>query len=25
VPIKGAHHFGGNYLKIAETILKEIR
>ena len=25
VSIKGAHHFGGNYIKIAETILKEIR
>lgn len=24
VSMKGAHHFGGNYLKIAETILKEI-
>ena len=24
VSIKGAHHFGGNYLKIAETILKEV-
>jgi type IV secretory pathway VirJ component len=25
VSIKGAHHFGGNYLKIAERILKEIK
>jgi len=25
VSMKGAHHFGGNYLKIAERILKEIK
>ena len=25
VSIKGAHHFGGHYLTIAETILKEIK
>lgn len=25
VPLKGAHHFGGNYSKIAEIILKEIK
>jgi len=25
VSMKGTHHFGGNYLKIAETILKEIK